>query len=267
MSEAKIPAALPKWIPWGGQYVYEAVYINGGFSAPRVAKATDTLFHAAELESWWQSLAGLRIPPDGWSFLIGAIVMMVECSPAAGKRATRDAPDDKVAIRERQKVGTKLMGQAAKKARELAELLDQIEENGGEVPDESYSGLALLEAAIASDGMARACCNDPFDAFRRELSSYAESHFPHPTLIVDALASALEAFPGDGEIFASDPWLSSAQSSWKDYVRVVTERLTECKRMYGDAPAFTDAEWTVLLQQLIDSSLTRQTVTKGLKEL
>ncbi|UCV09146.1 hypothetical protein [Dechloromonas denitrificans] len=258
---------LPKWIPWQGHFVLETITSNGGFSTPRLAEATQILFSAGSLEPIWRVLSQLSLGLDGWGYLIRSIINSLDCAPERGKRATRDAPDEKIRVLEQQKHADKLLKKTASTARELAKLLYELEENGGQVPGETYSGLALIQSAIESNGMSRACCKKPFETFKRQLSSYARGYFPPPILILETLAESAEQQPECSNFYADDPWLSSSQSSWKDYVRVLSDCFHECKRMYGTAPNFSDANWTALVQVLIDKSITRQAVAKGLKEL
>ncbi len=266
MKTKKVLPEIPNWIPQGAKGPYRAVYANGGYSDERKAAVLEDLFHSEKLKDFWGSLSSLDLSADGWSFLIGSIVLTTECAPPR-QRATREAPDEKVRILEQQNQADRLMAAAAAKARELSELLSELEDNGGELPAGAYSGLALIEAAIQAADMSRACCAEGFEKFKCGLSSYAKNYFPHPILIVDTLFRAFEDFPSSNDLFANEPWLSSRQSSWKDYVRALREQFSECKRMYCAAPQLTDAEWTSLLQVLISSNLSRQTVTKGLKEL
>lgn len=257
---------LPSWVPWFAEDFYRTLYKNGGFSTPRLADVTEQLFRNPSLQGIWARISLLQMSADGYNHVIGSIIYSSECAPAR-KRATRDRPDEKIEILERQKDAGKIIKRAAKVARELSSLLEQLEVNGGRMPDEAYSGMALIESAVNADGMARACCAEPLKKLREGLSSYAKSYFPHPAFIVETLANAFNEFPEGGLVFSGDPWLSSQQSSWKDYVRVLSEKLSECNSMYGDSPQLSDADWTILLQTLVDGTLCRQTVSKGLKEL
>jgi hypothetical protein len=269
MADCQTSPTLPVWIPCGAGGPYRAVYANGGYSDKRHADALEALFHSDALQTVWEgNLGKLLLSADGWSYLVASLILSVECAPPNGKRATADRPDKKKRIHAKQDGVDRLLAAAAEKARELSELLCELEENGGDFPAEACSGMALIESAIGADGMSRACYAEPFESFRHGLSSYADGYFPHPIAIINRLAQSFEDHPRRGELFANDPWLSSNQSSWKDYVRVVKARLVDCKRMYYSAPDFTDADWHGLCNVLLNlPDLTRQTVSKGLKEL
>ncbi|PKO89462.1 MAG: hypothetical protein CVU18_03935 [Betaproteobacteria bacterium HGW-Betaproteobacteria-12] len=258
---------LPEWIPWGGKLVYETIQGNGGFSQPRMSDVMDKLFFSPQLKSIWQSLSELSMPEQGWSYLIGSLVYAIECAPERGKRATKETGSEKRKILDRQQAADKLLRRIESISRELAATLAELENNGGQLPSEAYSGLALIRSSIETSGASKACCEKQFRTFERSLSSYERSHFPSPESLILGLAEAAKEHPACAELYADDPWLSSGQSSWKDYVRVLMAEFEECKRMYGTAPKFTDAQWTLLLQVFIDKSISRQTVSKGLIEL
>ncbi len=262
------PSRLPDWVPWGGRYVYETITTNGGYEDQRLASAMRTIFFDTDLGPVWKSLGALSLSQDGWSFLIGGIITAIECAPKKGKRATRDTDgDEKISIRKRQEAANKLLAKIASTSEALSKLLNELERNGGKTPTETESGLALIEAAIREDGVSKACCSKEFEDFKRKLSSYAKIRFPSPAAMFHELANAANRHPNTAILFSEDPWLSSSHSSWKDYVRVLNCQFAECKQMYGAAPDFSDAHWTLLIAALIDNSISRQTVSKGLKEL
>jgi hypothetical protein len=168
---------------------------------------------------------------------------------------------------EKQKRVDVLLAKAIKAADTLANLLWELEENGGKHPAEVYSGLALIRKSMPDGSMARPCCERPFKAFERGLSSYERSYFPSTGAMIETLSAAMKTYPKSAELFRNEPWLSSQQSSWKDYVRALLDEFETCLVIYGKAPRFTDAEWTSLLQALISDSLSPKTVAKDLREL
>ena len=154
---------LPDWITWQGKLVYETLLGNGGYSDERHAKSFAKLFESKNLEVVWRNLAELQISPDGWAFLLAGIALSIDCAPVSGKRATRDTPsDDKIKILERQKSADLLLQKISTTANELSELLWQLDENGGVVPGETYSGLGLIEKTIEQIGMASATGSSSF---------------------------------------------------------------------------------------------------------
>jgi hypothetical protein len=255
----------PEWISEFVWIEYLVIRENGEFSG-RKAKALEILFTDESLAGVWQSLNRVAHASGGWNELIRVIINNLDCAPP-GQRATRDAPDEKIEVLERQKRVDVLLAKALKAADTLVEILWELEENGGEQPAEVYSGLALIRESIAYSNMARACCARPFEKFERGLSSYEKSYFPSTGAMIETLANAMKAYPKSAEHFKDDPWLSSRQSSWKDYVRALKNEFQVCRECHGDAPRFTDAEWTSLLKALISDSLEPKTVAKGLREL
>lgn len=120
-SHRSTSSSLPDWIPWEGGFVFETVESNGGYSTPRLAEAMRILYSSKSLESIWHDLSCLSLSIDGWSYLIGCIINAVDCAPENGKRATRDAPDEKIRILEQQKNADKLLKKAMKAANDLIE--------------------------------------------------------------------------------------------------------------------------------------------------
>lgn len=258
----------PDWIPWQGWDVCQTVQEQGGFSNERYKQVSEKLFFSKRLEIVWKELAKSSPSLEGWRYIVRSMINSIDCAPLKGKRSTRDRPDEKIEILDQQKRVDKLLGKAVDQAYKLLETLEQLEKNGGKLPAEVYSGLALVETAINQPNtMAKASCGKPFDVFKRELSSYARSHFPKSNEIIYALAGAMESYPDTKQCFYDDKWLSSSQSTWKDYVRVVLECFKECEIIHGTKPQLSDAAWTNLLQEFVDKAITRQTVAKGLKEL
>jgi hypothetical protein len=255
----------PEWIPEFAWAEYLLIRKRGGFSEERKAEALETLFTDESLIGVWRSLNRVAHASGGWNELIRVMINCLDCAPP-GQRATRDVPDEKIEILERQKRVDVLLAKAAKAADTLANLLWELGENGGETPAEVYSGLALVRQSLA-DGMARACCERPFKEFERGLSSYERSYFPSTVAVIETLAIAMKTYPKCAERFKDDPWLSSRQSSWKDYVRTLKDEFETLRKCHGNAPRFTDAEWTSLLQALVSDSLEPKTVAKSLREL
>lgn len=259
---------FPEWIPWQGTYIHGVIEDNGGYADQRLKGAVETLFHDESLNTLWELFSKLNLAPDGWSFLIGGIIQAVECAPTKGKRATRKRDDDeKIRILKQQQKVDKKLAAISKKASELAKLLNDLEANGGKVPAETYSGLALIERSIENNSIASASCSPQFKAFQRTLSSYDKARFPKPEEVICQLAMAIQEHPDYKNIFADTPWLSSGHSSWKDYVRVLKKSFEDCHWIYGDAPSLSDSHWHLLVKAMVDKTISRQTVTKGLKEL
>jgi hypothetical protein len=205
---------------------------------------------------------------DTWAYLISAIVVAIEAAPEGGKRATRDRPSEKTIVLERQKKADSLIAKAATAAAGLAQLLADIRECGGETPGESYNGLALIENAIQASAVSSTYCEEHFKKMRCGMSSREKHNFPSTEQIISELAIALENHLPCKERFADDPWLQSSHSSWKDYVRVLRASFEDMHHIYGVRLSLTDGEWTALCQVMLDDpTITRQVVSKGLKEL
>lgn len=261
-----VPTSLPDWIPWAAATVHWQIVNAGGFQNERKAKAFSDLYLSQTLSKMWESLQGLGLNLEGWDFLIRAIINNLDCAPPPGKsRATRKDPDEKIKVLERQKEVDRLLKAASDLANDLSDVLAELEANGGELPAKVYSGLSLIEGAMEYDRMASAVCLKPFNEFKGQLSSYQKSYFPKPVTIIDALALAVGEHPATDEIFADDPWLSSSHSSWKDYVRALSEDFEHCYAMHGDAPVFTDSVWADLLRVLIWSGFENKAVAKELR--
>ncbi|MDR2450841.1 MAG: hypothetical protein LBE85_03525 [Candidatus Accumulibacter sp.] len=259
----------PEWIPEDAWAEYLMIRRMGGFSDERKAEALEIFFADERLAGVWKSLDRIDHAPDVWNHLILGIINCLDCAPPI-QRSSRAAPDEKIETLEKQKRVDALLAKAGKAADKLANLLWKLEENGGEMPATVYSGLAFIRQSIEDNNMARACCKRRFNEFERGergLSSYERSYFPSTGRMIETLAKAMKAHPKSAEHFKNDPWLSSRQSSWKDYVRVLKSEFEVCLDCYGTAPHFTDTEWTSLLQALVSDSLTLQTVFKGLLEL
>lgn len=262
---------LPHWIPREAARCYARVVERGGYSDSRRRQASERLFRASDLEQFWVGLQGWRTSDDGWSYLIASILNAVECVPESGSNATRKGDLDaskceKIAIRDRQRKADSLHRKAAEKAKELANLIGQIVENDAQMPDEIYSGLALIESAIDADGMSRATCSSHFSNFKKNLSSRARARFPDPETIVRTLGSRLSLFPAGQDVFADDPWLSSNKASWRAFVRVLSAELIECRRIYGNLPnKLREADWLDLVNVLLDPDITRASVNHCLR--
>lgn len=250
--------------------IYHNVIGNGGYSDFRLSAGLDDLFSNQLLESLWRRLVKVMhlAGENEWAYLVSSIVVAIEAAPETGKRATRDSGSEKTRVLEQQKNVDELIAKAATVAGRLAKLLAEIEEAGGETPAESYSGLALIESAIKSVPMASACCSKHFEILKRGMSSYERHEFPSSRDIVSELSAALDNHQPCKLRFADDPWLKSSQSSWKDYVRVLRSNFDDMELMYGIQLSLSDAEWTALCQVMLgDQTLTRQVVSRGLKEL
>lgn len=253
------------WIPDEAKFIYQHVWRRGGYSDARKNKVLDALFSDKKLEHVWPKLARKHCIEGELSFLIGSIITSTDCAPPDGvKRVTRDRPDFKIKVLEKQKKADKIIQKAAKKAQELADLLADLEENGGEIPREVASGLRLIGSSIESDSMASACCFEPFKEFKSGLSSGAKSYFPRTLHLIECLALSLDNHSPDRVRFSDSPWLSSNQSSWVDYLRVLQDVFDDAKHMYGYAPELTPVEWLPLLQTVLDIELTLQDVQQAL---
>jgi hypothetical protein len=265
----------PEWSPQYAWNEYLLILFTGkkrgdkrGFSDERRAEALEILFADESLKGIWKALDRVAQASHAlWNHLILAMINCLDCAPP-GQRSTRDAPDEKIETLEKQKRVDALLAKAGKAADKLANLLWELGDNGGETPGAVYSGLAFIRQSIEYNNIARAYCERPFNEFERGLSSYEKSYFPSTGMMRRTLAKAMKAHPRSAELFKDDPWLSSRQSSWKDYVRALKKESEECRDCYGKKPPdFTPAEWTSLLQALVSDSLTLQTVSKGLREL
>jgi hypothetical protein len=256
----------PEWIPLNAWDIYLLVLTRGGYDNERKSRALETLFTDESLIEVWKSMARLDLSLNGWDYLIRAMIGCLSYAPPC-QRATRDNPDEKIRILERQKKVDVLLTKAAKAADTLANLLRELEKNGGHDPVEAYSGIQLIHSSMPKGSLAHAYSKKPFMIFSRSLSVDETYCFPSPCEMIETLSKNMKSFPKYKKYFRHHTWLSHGQSSWKDYVRMLQNEFDTCRTCFGDAPRFTDAEWTCLLQALVNESLILQTVAKGLKEL
>ncbi|AMO36535.1 hypothetical protein AC731_006040 [Thauera humireducens] len=219
------------------------------------------LFHAQDLEDLFRHLNELWLSEDEWSYLIGCIVNAVECVPDEGA-ATRDRPDDKVRIRDKQTRADALLSQLAVKARGLADLLDELDDLRATVPGETYSSLALIESALS-----RNAADDDFKRFNRELSSYKRNGFPAPAELLRCLAASADAHPPASKVFSDDPWLSSQKSSWRDFMRIMARCISDIYAMYQVRIVFKEKHWIALVHALISHDISRSSVNAERRNL
>ncbi|MCK2128001.1 hypothetical protein MX652_15050 [Thauera aromatica] len=251
-------STLPDWIPDGARSIYS---YTEPFSDQRREWAMQALFHAQGLADLFGHLGKLWLSENEWSYLVGCIVNAVECTPEGGA-ATRDRPDDKVLIRDKQTRADALLSQLAAKARGLADLLDELDELRATVPGETYSSLALIESALSRNAAAAV-----FERFRRELSSYQIHGFPGPTELLRVLAASADAHPPAAEVFSDDPWLSSQKSSWRDFMRIMARCISDIYTMYQVRIVLEEKHWIALVHALISHDISRSSVNAECRKL
>jgi hypothetical protein len=227
--------------------------------------ALDALFSDSGLETVWRKLARKNRERDELQFIIATIINAVDCAPPEGnRRVTRDRPDAKVALIEQQKKADKLVEKAAKKAHELATLLTELNDIGGQVPVEATSSLGLIQSALEDDAMASACCLRHFVSFEQKMSSYEKARFPKTAQLIEALDFSLKNHLPVSTRYANNPWLSSSHSSWIDCLRVLRSGFSDCADMYGYQPELTPEEWRRLLKSILGIDLSLQGVRQAL---
>lgn len=254
---ARDASTLPGWIPLGARFVYSD---TGPYTDSRREQAISGLFHDSGLEDFFLHLDGCLASGE-WEYFVGCIVDAVECVPEGGA-ATRDRPDNKTRVRDKQTRASALLSKISDKARELARLLDELDELRATVPAETYSCLALIESALS-----RNPAEVEFDRFRRSLSSYQEHGFPAPADLLNALANASDANPPAAQIFADDPWLASQKSTWRDFVRIVADSLSDIYVMHGVKIELREKHWLSLTRALVSPDISRSSVNAELRKL
>lgn len=257
---------LPDWIGWAGQIVYETI-ISNPYKDQRLLAAFETLYSSPKLAPIWRKLNGVRGGVESTQHLVGVLIHSVECAPPKGQRATIDRQDEKKLIKEKQKRVDKFLVRIQTAANELSAALTELNENGGHMPADMYSGLALIESAMEYSPMGKACCLNQFLEFEKHLSSYDKARFPSPVMFVDTLALAVKNHPSHREIYSDNPWLSSSHSTWKDYWRVVNASLEDCQHMYGSAPHFSANEWVLLVHAFINEDIPERTILLAVQQI
>lgn len=252
-------STLPPWIPVHAEMIYSC---TGPYSDARMEDAMHALFHTECMKDLFVHLDGRIQDQVAWSFVIRMIVAAVDCVPPGGA-ATKDRPDLKVRTRAKQSEADKRLKRVARLARELGSELAELEDLCAKVPGCTYSTLALLRESFDS----RYSSAEPaFRQFERSLSSYQRHDFPSPAFLLETLADQAEAHPPTSELFSDDPWLRTQQSSWRDFIRIVSDALTETHRMYQTKIELQEKHWVALVQTLISDSISRSSVSDALKE-
>lgn len=176
--------------------------------------------------------------------------------------ATADRPDFKLQERARQAEANRLLQKIGLEARKLAGLLDDLDALRATVPGETYSSLALIESALA-----RNCAKDEFAQFKRGLSSYRRSGFPCPADLLQVLALKAESQPTVSDIFADDPWLRSQKSTWRDFLRILAEDISDIYLMHEVIINLREKHWIALVKTLISPNIDRSSINAALREL
>jgi len=256
---ARDGSTLPDWIPDGARFIYSG---TGPYSDIRREQAIHALFHAAGLDDLFRYLGPiLKGSEDQWAYLIGCVVNAAECVPEDGA-ATADRPDFKLQERARQAEANQLLQKIGIEARKLAGLLDDLDALQATVPGETYSSLALIESALD-----RNCAKDEFVQFKRGLSSYKRSGFPCPADLLQVLVLKALSQPDVSDIFADDPWLRSQKSTWRDFLRILAEDLSDIYLMHEVRIDLREKHWIALVQTLISPDISRSSINAACREL
>ncbi len=250
---ARDPSTLPAWVP----VLARRVYAEGApYQDDILEHGMIRLYHAANLEAVWgrfqeaivQTYARYSNP---WPYLVGGLVLAAGRVPPG--RATRDRPDQKTRILDRQAAANDLVRRVARQAGELAASLRALEALGGVVvPVEMASTLDLIGPCLADSGGASR--RDEWEAFEDSLSNHQVMDFPAPAALLEALADAAAWQPKD--VFEGNPWLRSSSSSWCDFIRMVKESVfPDLLRNHGCLIELREMDWVNLAQALVDEEV------------
>lgn len=234
--------------------------------AQRYLRAREALFRDPGLEDFWRNCSS-RLPHREMPMLYQALLWFIGFFPESGV-ATRDRPDRKIKMLDRQKDTDRLRHDLATKAREMVRVLGEVEDlPPAKWPDTSLG--ALLNRRFELHPV------DP-DALIPRLYSHRidrarEVHQPFPPLreILSRFADRLEAFPDAKAVFADDPYTSSPKSTWRDFVRVASYHLSasDCRCIKGEPFVIREVDWVSLLNALFLDGPNRGAVNACLREL
>lgn len=237
MSEQEVPSWLPPLV---------AAHVLWQLRERPDDAALRSLAFDPRMQRFWLHVGPrLRLTMDEISLLLGSILGPLSRYKNAG---TRDRPNLKVRLRDRQKTADELLDRAAGAAADLAILLEDLESLTRYLPDE----MRLLTLVRRATGMDL----DEVDSYDEGAKTAAALH---------RLAQALAEHPRTEGLFLEIPGMASQKASWRDWLVEVLTNLGEFERQQGVRLELREAHWVALAQVLVSPDIGRASVNSALR--